>query len=600
MSSPRLLKYLDTYHIRYAPTATRHDLEQLVLSHVITTKDGRMTNSNDGERSRRNNGRGAKKLEQVVLADDNIERVLDAEVIDDGNAAQQINMASGGITREGLLPQQQQQQHQQRRVFWPPNQSRKRLFDNTKTGQREQYGGSKKRASQDRSRGRSQGRVKEYALNDHDEDSDQSRRDHHYRSQSTRQQDVQEGGRRNYNLYASKKYFHHDSSVPDSDVIDLDDEFRLDDEEDPRSQIYDNGLQIFLMGFYEAGKAATRLVTDAVVDAVHYGGNGASAKRWRYDDDMEEEQEGREWEIVDANILNYSPQVRGHGSQRRRRQNNNDDYYGNGVKRHHGQRGNRGEARQDEYATNHHVERHVLPRRSVVSNKEPLKERWGTLEEGGIPQYMPPSEIPIETDVERRVSTDYAISGSKRIYGVYADRALQNQSGSEEIKAEQELHHKRQWKDRLRRKFDDALGFHSSASSSVTSQESYYESWKKQMESVDDGRKEVLRRQLNEKHLSSSINDSSKPKIETPSTYRNNRRARMRANSSVAKTPPPSSSRRLYNESFQRSRLDEVPCWREGGTIASLLFDNRQPPTSPKRRSRTLEVSALVRVIVTS
>lgn len=211
---------------------------------------------------------------------------------------------------------------------------------------------------------------------------------------------------------------------------------------------------------------------------------------------------------------------------------------------------------------------------------------------------MLPSKTPIiggnETDTERQSrrfpsddgEDDDAIADSKRIYGLYADQAPRNRMEREEEKAKRELHHKRQWKDRLRRKFDDALGLHSPAST-----ESYYDSWKNQMEGVDDGRKEVLRQQLNDEYLSSVGDDSSKTISGASSTSRNNRRARMRAKSNIVSTPP-SSSRQLDNRSLPRSRLDEVPFWREGGTIASLLFDTRQLPSRPTRRSsRTLEVS---------
>jgi hypothetical protein len=139
-------------------------------------------------------------------------------------------------------------------------------------------------------------------------------------------------------LYASTDYYYDD--MTDSDVIDRDYDFRLDSEqgnEDPRNLVYDNGLQIFLMGFYEASKTATRLVTDEVVDAVLDGTNSAAASfvsgrdRWRYDNDdgMGEEREGQRWQAEDANILGYSPQAKGERSSRHRRQSTTDEYYNN-------------------------------------------------------------------------------------------------------------------------------------------------------------------------------------------------------------------------------------------------------------------------------
>jgi hypothetical protein len=50
------------------------------------------------------------------------------------------------------------------------------------------------------------------------------------------------------------------------------------------------------------------------------------------------------------------------------------------------------------------------------------------------------------------------------------------------------------WKERLRRKFDVALGLESPPSSSSSSMAgTYYDSWMAQMKDVDDGRKEALR-----------------------------------------------------------------------------------------------------------
>ena len=404
-------------------------------------------------------------------------------------------------------------------------------------------------------------------------------------------------------MYASRDYYY--DGMTDSDVIDRDDDFRLDSERgeaDPRNLVYDNGLQIFLMGFYEAGKTATRLVTDAVVDAVLDGTNSATAsfvsgrngRRYDNDDDVEEGRDGQSWQVVDANILGYSPRAKEERSRRRRRRSTADDYYNYGVRSQGQWSGVEKAPRQDEYPPIHRAERRRVPPRNRSSlYEDPIEERWGsTIEDEGKPQYMLPSEIPItgsnETDIERESrqisksdDDDDAVSDSKRIYGLYA-----NQMERVEKEAEREIHRKRQWKDRLRRKFDDALGLHPPVPSSMSSQESYYDSWKNQMEGVNDGRKEVLRRRLNEDISSAD---------RTSSPYRNNRRARMRAKSTVINSPPTSSRRQFDNKSFQRSRLEEVPFWREGGTIASLLFDNQQSPSSrPTRRSsRTLEVCDL-------
>ena len=537
--------------------------------------------------------------------------VLDAEVIRNEqhhDAQQKIIMGDGGSSRREVVhpSQQQQQQQRRRRRFFPPSNQRSEGYYYDNNMDRKQHEQHQDRSWRSSSGAEVRANMERDWEDNHGKDRNQSRhrrhhQQHHHRPQSTTQkQNVREGGeRRNYNLYASKDNYY--DGMTDNDVIDRDDDFRLGIEqgdEDARNLVYDNGLQIFLMGFYEAGKTATRLVTDAVVDAVLDGTNSATASfvsgrdGWRYDndDDMGEGRQGQRWQSVDANILGYSPRAKGERSPRRRRRSTTDEYYNNNGVRSQGQwSGTEKASRQDEYPPIHRVERRRMPPRSRSSLYEDPIEESPTIEEEGMSQYMLPSEISItgsnDTDIERDngEGDDEAISDSKRIYGLYA-----SQREREEKEVERELHHKRQWKDRLRRKFDDALGLHPPVPSSVSSQESYYHSRKDQVEGVDDGRKEVLRRRLNE---DVSYADH------TPSPYLNNRRARMRAKSTVVSSPP-SSRRQLDNKSFQRSRLEEVPFWREGGTIASLLFDNQQSPSSrPTRRSRTLEVCDLWRWI---
>ena len=100
------------------------------------------------------------------------------------------------------------------------------------------------------------------------------------------------------------------------------------------------------------------------------------------------------------------------------------------------------------------------------------------------------------------------------------------------------------------------------------------------MDGLDDRRKEVLRRQMKVENNSDTNDNYSKQasddtKTSTPSLYRNNRRARMRVKSIVDNKQSPPSRRNRNNKSSPKSRLDEVPFWREGGTMASLLFDSR-------------------------
>lgn len=132
--------------------------------------------------------------------------------------------------------------------------------------------------------------------------------------------------------------------------------------------------------------------------------------------------------------------------------------------------------------------------------------------------------------------------------------------------------HQKQWKDRLRNKFDVALGLQPPADDTAT----YYDSWKTQMKDVDDDRKEALRQQMNaagSEQMQAPLQTS-----QSPTSYPKNRRARMRAKSNFDIPPPPDKS--------YKSRLDEVPFWREQGNIASLLFDNRPSSLPPPSGAR--------------
>ena len=118
------------------------------------------------------------------------------------------------------------------------------------------------------------------------------------------------------------------------------------------------------------------------------------------------------------------------------------------------------------------------------------------------------------------------------------------------------------------------------------------------MDGLDDRRKEVLRRQMKVENDSDTTNDDSKQasdetKTSTPSLYRNNRRARMRVKSIVDKKQSPP-SRRNNKKSPPKSRLDEVPFWREGGTLASLLFDTRQSRDGKGYTSRRKSLEQLL------
>ena len=146
------------------------------------------------------------------------------------------------------------------------------------------------------------------------------------------------------------------------------------------------------------------------------------------------------------------------------------------------------------------------------------------------------------------------------------------------------------WKERLRRKFDVALGLESPPSSSSSSMAgTYYDSWKAQMKEVEDGRKEAMRRRMNERDDPSTAavtlpNGKSRRALpSSPIPIRNNRRARMRAKNQTPALDGQASPS-LKSTDLPKSRLDEVPFWREGGSIASLLFENR--PSLPSSTGR--------------
>ena len=106
------------------------------------------------------------------------------------------------------------------------------------------------------------------------------------------------------------------------------------------------------------------------------------------------------------------------------------------------------------------------------------------------------------------------------------------------------------------------------------------------MEGMDDGRKEAMRRRMNELDASGQdIGESRRGDAPSSSApYRNNRRARMRAKKTAAFDNDRSPSPRSVDP--PKSRLDEVPFWREGGSIASLLFENRPSSSSGARDGR--------------
>jgi hypothetical protein len=109
------------------------------------------------------------------------------------------------------------------------------------------------------------------------------------------------------------------------------------------------------------------------------------------------------------------------------------------------------------------------------------------------------------------------------------------------------------------------------------------------MKGMDHGRKEAMCRRMNEldnPSLAAAASgknckfcrDAPLSSSGVPSfsfAHQNNRRVRMRAKKTTAldykRSPLPQSI------NSTKSHLDKVPFWREGGSIASLLFENRLP-----------------------
>ena len=389
---------------------------------------------------------------------------------------------------------------------------------------------------------------------------------------------------------------------------------------------YTNGMQIFVMGFLEAGKAASRLATDAVVDAI----GGMKQRRDHrdanfideideYDDDEPAAARGmgrrhRRRGVLDVDVLDYSP------TPSRRR----DVVVGSGKRV---RRGGRSSEDRDELGGRRRtIGREAATVRgdddvvvgAVVVDREGRsspRRRRPDRDDGTIsvdrryrdhrpisPGGGDPDDAPLR--LRRTVVRDGSEVGAPRtIYGLYHRDADKSTSPNEVVRdreeedAEENIGHRPEqpsrWKDRLRRKFDVALGLKSPPSSSSPSMAgTYYDSWRAQIQGVDDGRKEVMRRRMNEMDDSSSATVASlegevvrRASPSSSSINRNNRRARMRAkkqtNALDSKVSP--SSRSIDPP---KSRLDEVPFWRETGSIASLLFENRPWSSSSGRGDR--------------
>ncbi|KAL7553772.1 hypothetical protein ACHAWF_017099 [Thalassiosira exigua] len=327
------------------------------------------------------------------------------------------------------------------------------------------------------------------------------------------------------------------------------DEFNLNGDNDRRKdQIYDDGMQIFLMGFYEAGKTATQLALDKVVDSVNpFVGEDGSGDWWH------DEERGRD--VLDVDVLDFSPRRETEQRRRRRRGRRTEPPRETSGQPPQSERGRRSRSREQRYGRNQR------PKYGSAYSEYTMHPKGSTTDGDQIRR----GEESVEDIPKQPMSSlrhDEKESHHRPNYDLY-------QQDSRE-QAESTHRYEKQWKDRLRHKFDAALGLQPPPSSS-TPTETYYGSWKSQMKGMDEDRKEVVRQQMNQSKASTGGDP------EQSNAFPKNRRARMRAKSSKG---PPSST---------KSRLDEVPFWRKRGTIASLLFDtaptSADGPSPMKRKS---------------
>ncbi len=520
MTLPQILQSLNRLNIRYPPDAARSELEELLLQYYKSTQSIPASQSTS---------KPPPPPSSTSSVQSNGPNIVDAIVLDDDKSVSDEEYYQRDQRERDAVHRRQSQQSHDRQ----------------------------------RRRGRTTNRPnnRTYAANS-------SRYQSEYREKSN--QHHRQRRRKNYDLYdncnnptTNRARRSHDN------VIDLD-TFDIPDEPNKRNEYYDNGAQIFLMGFLEAGKTAAQLALDSVGDAVNPFSE--DEKRW-YD-----EERGRE--VLDVNILDYSPDY-GRRTQRR--------YSSSETGRRRRQRRNMRSGRS--YDDRDIVASNMPPRR----RRSIERQRTSKVGERQKKDYYP--EPPASFSVARDINSSSA-SGSdsgdmasgqiteveqhvprrngrtsqdstKPIYGLYngdiSDAPTSNrlynttEQRQEPQKHPNHTHPKKLWKKRLRKKFDAALGLQSP--SSPSSSESLYDSWKTQVDGVHDGRKEVLRNEMN------------RQKSPTAASSPNNRRSRMRAK---LKTSQVSNTAKSY--------LDEPPFWRrDGGTIASVLFDSQQS-SSPMSR----------------
>jgi len=521
MTLPQILELLNRLNIRYPPDAARSELEELLHQSYKSSQQEVASQSTTTSPS---------SSTSPVQSGPNI---VDAVVLDDDNSVNDEEYYQRDQTeRENAHHRHSSQSHHNRRKRQGRTTSR-----------------SNNRSSDGDSTYRAEYRTKS----------------NQYRPRRRRE---------NYDLYNNYNLTTSSRARRRKDVIDLD-TFDLPDEPNNRNGYYDNGAQIFLMGFLEAGKTAAQLAFGSVAEAVN---PFSEEKRW-YD-----EERGRE--VLDVNILDYSPDY----EQRSQRRYSGETGRARRRRRRRPVRPGRNYRDVDSVASDRPSRRRRSIEKQPASNvsRNPMRN---SLEQ--------PNSFPVArgSSSSRKIGSDSVDTsttqvtaikqdqprnersrhdGTKPMYGLYnTNTDIDDQSKPDRLynttqqRQEPQLHSKKHthpkkiWKKRLRKKFDAALGLQSP--SSPSSAESLYNSWKTQVGGVHDGRKEALRTEMNKKESSAG-----------PS--RNNRRSRMRAklnSSQVGETA--------------KSYLDEPPFWRKDGTIASVLFDSQQP-TFSSRRERDMQL----------
>jgi hypothetical protein len=513
MTLTQILQSLNRLNIRYPPDAARAELEELLSQYYKSTQTIPESQSTSSSKS-------PAPPPFASSAQNDGPNIVDAVVLDDDKSVSDEEYYQQDQTERETVNRHQSQQAHNRQT----RQGRTTHRPNNRT----------------------------YA-------SSTSRYQSEYREKSN--QHHRQRRRKNYDLYNNYNPTTNRARRSDT-IIDLD-TFDIPDEPNKRNEYYDNGAQIFLMGFLEAGKTAAQLALSSVAEAVN---PFSEEKRW-YD-----EERGRE--ILDVSILDYSP-----------------DYGRRTQRRYSSETGRRPRRRREmssgrSYGDSDRIGSYIPPRRRRVIERQHASNDDGRQSkdypeqpdsfsvardnsssasdsDGGV---ISPGQITeVEQYVPRRNGRKREDS-TKPIYGLYNDE-LTDQTTSNRLYNETEQRHepqlhpnhthpKKLWKKRLRKKFDAALGLQSP--SSPSSSESFYDSWTTQVDGVHDGRKEALRSEMNRRQL---------PRAPLP----NNRRSRMRAK---LKTSQVSNTAKSY--------LDEPPFWRrDGGTIASVLFDSQQP-SSPR------------------